>query len=111
VVVQESHVSIPTYRPAKFEALNGHPFVARVKCLARNERLEEDNNRHIMNTQITKGNWNIAKGKLKQKYADLTDDDLEYVEGREDELLGRLQRKTGRKREEIEKFIDDAYED
>jgi len=48
-----------------------------------------------------KGKWNIVKGKLKQKYADLTDDDLTYAEGKEDELLGRLQEKTGKAREEL----------
>jgi uncharacterized protein YjbJ (UPF0337 family) len=48
-----------------------------------------------------KGNWNIIKGKLKQEYADLTDDDLTYVVGKEDELLGRIQKKTGDTREEI----------
>ncbi len=42
-----------------------------------------------------KGNWNELKGKLKQKYADLTEDDLLFEEGKEDELLGRLQRKLG----------------
>ena len=42
-----------------------------------------------------KGSWNEVKGKLKQKYADLTDDDLLLVEGKEDELLGRLQKKMG----------------
>ncbi len=53
-----------------------------------------------------KGNWNVLKGKLKQEYADLTDDDLTYVEGKEDELLGRIQKKTGRTQEELQKFID-----
>jgi len=48
-----------------------------------------------------KGNWNILKGKLKQRYADLTDDDLVYVEGKEDELLGRLQKKTGLAKDEL----------
>ena len=48
-----------------------------------------------------KDNWNIIKGQLKQEYADLTDDDLNYVEGKEDELLGRIQKKTGDTREEI----------
>ncbi len=52
-----------------------------------------------------KGRWNIAKGKLKQKYADLTDDDLRYEEGKEDELIGRLQKKTGQSKEAIEKLI------
>lgn len=53
-----------------------------------------------------KGSWNIVKGKLKQKYGDLTDDDLTYVEGKEDELFGRLQKKTGESKDELKKFID-----
>ena len=48
-----------------------------------------------------KGRWNEMKGKVKQAYADLTDDDLKYEEGKEDELYGRLQRKTGQTREEV----------
>lgn len=57
-------------------------------------------------TDKLKGNWNIIKGKLKQNYADLTDDDLTYTEGQEDELLGRIQRKTGKTKDEIKDFID-----
>ena len=53
-----------------------------------------------------KGNWNEVKGKLKQKYADLTDDDLTYMEGQEDELLGRLQRRLGRSRDEIRRELE-----
>lgn len=53
-----------------------------------------------------KGNWNVIKGKLKQKYGDLTDDDLKYVEGKEDELFGRLQKKTGESKDDLKKFID-----
>jgi len=45
-----------------------------------------------------KGNWNIAKGKLKQGVARLTDDDLQFAEGKEDELIGRIQKRTGRAR-------------
>jgi uncharacterized protein YjbJ (UPF0337 family) len=48
-----------------------------------------------------KGNWNVLKGKVKQTYADLTDNDLKYEEGKEDELYGRLQKKTGKTREEV----------
>jgi uncharacterized protein YjbJ (UPF0337 family) len=48
-----------------------------------------------------KGNWNELKGKLKQKYADLSDDDLSYVEGKEDELFGKLQKKLGKSKEDI----------
>jgi uncharacterized protein YjbJ (UPF0337 family) len=58
-------------------------------------------------TDKLKGNWNQIKGKLKMQYADLTDDDLTYAEGKEDELLGRLQKKTGKSKEELQKFIDD----
>ncbi|MGB8170259.1 MAG: CsbD family protein [Chthoniobacteraceae bacterium] len=54
-----------------------------------------------------KGSWNETKGKLKQKYADLTDDDLTFAEGKEDELLGRLQMKLGRSKEEVRKEIAD----
>ena len=56
-----------------------------------------------MNTQDLKGKWNEMKGKLKQKYADLTDDDLLYVEGKEDELYGKLQQRLGKTKEELEK--------
>ena len=53
-----------------------------------------------------KGNWNVIKGKLKQEYGELTDDDLTYTEGREDELLGRIQQKTGKAKSELKEFID-----
>ena len=52
-----------------------------------------------------KGDWNIIKGKLKQKWANLTDDDLQFVEGKHDEMIGRIQKRTGEKREAIEKSI------
>ena len=48
-----------------------------------------------------KGSWNDVKGKLKQKYAQLTDDDLLFVEGKDDELLGRLQKTLGCTKEEL----------
>jgi len=56
-----------------------------------------------MNKLETKGDWNIIKGKLKQKWAKLTDDDLQYVDGKHDELFGRIQKCTGETREAIEK--------
>jgi uncharacterized protein YjbJ (UPF0337 family) len=59
-----------------------------------------------MNKLQIKGNWNRIKGSLKQKYAELTDDDLTYVEGKEDELLGRLQVKTGKTKEKITEEIN-----
>jgi len=54
-----------------------------------------------MNSTEIKGNWNILKGKLKQQYGDLTDDDLAFAEGKEDELWGRLQKRIGKTKEEI----------
>ncbi|HEX2969120.1 MAG TPA: CsbD family protein [Bacteroidales bacterium] len=58
-----------------------------------------------MNKAIFKGNWDELKGKLKQKYADLTDDDLMFVEGKEDETLGRIEKKLGKSRDEVEKIL------
>ena len=60
-----------------------------------------------MNRMILKGNWNLIKGKLKQTFSQLTDDDLQYVEGKEEELIGRIQRKVGKSREEIEKIFEE----
>lgn len=59
-----------------------------------------------MNEDQFKGKWNQIKGKLKQKYAQLTDDDLKYAEGKSDELLGRLQEKTGKTKEELKEEIN-----
>lgn len=56
-------------------------------------------------TQQVKGNWNELKGKLKQQYADLTDDDLLFEEGKEEELIGKLQKKLGKTREEVESEV------
>ncbi len=63
-----------------------------------------------MNKLEIKGNWNQIKGGLKKKYADLTDDDLTYVEGQEDQLLGKLQEKTGKSKEELTKEINSLGE-
>jgi uncharacterized protein YjbJ (UPF0337 family) len=54
-----------------------------------------------MSTLIAKGNWNIAKGKVKQKLAQLTDDDLQFIEGKEDELIGRIQKRASQTKKEI----------
>jgi uncharacterized protein YjbJ (UPF0337 family) len=59
-----------------------------------------------MNKLQFKGSWNEVKGKLKQKYAQLTDDDLTYVEGKDDELIGKLQKKLGKSAEEIRRMIE-----
>lgn len=52
-----------------------------------------------------KGSWNELKGKIKQQYASLTDDDLTYEEGKDDELIGRLQKKTGKTKEQVIDWI------
>ena len=53
-----------------------------------------------------KGGWNEMKGKIKQAYGDLTDDDLAYEEGKDDEMLGKIQKKTGKSRDELVKWIN-----
>jgi uncharacterized protein YjbJ (UPF0337 family) len=58
-----------------------------------------------MNEQLIKGNWKEMKGKLKQKYGELTDDDLTYTKGKEEELVGRLQQKLGKSKEETKKLF------
>jgi uncharacterized protein YjbJ (UPF0337 family) len=62
-----------------------------------------------MNKLQLKGNWNIAKGKLKKKWASLTDDDLRYEEGQDDELIGRIQKRTGQTREQVERALDEVF--
>ena len=59
----------------------------------------------VMNLQL-KGNWNEVKGKLKQKYGQLTDDDLMFADGKEDELLGRPQKRLGRTKDELRAEIE-----
>jgi len=60
-----------------------------------------------MNNQTLKGEWNQLKGSVKQKWADLTDDDLTHIEGSRDKLVGRLQERSGRAKEEVEREVDD----
>jgi uncharacterized protein YjbJ (UPF0337 family) len=72
-------------------------------------RVAETNNQiKTMSTLTAKGNWNIAKGKLKQKFAQLTDDDLQFAEGKEDELIGRIQKRAVQARK---KFLHEMDED
>jgi uncharacterized protein YjbJ (UPF0337 family) len=60
-----------------------------------------------MNTTEAKGNWNEQKGKLKQKFGFLTDNDLMFEEGKEDEMFGKLQIKLGKTKDDLKKFIAD----
>ena len=61
-----------------------------------------------MNKLEVKGDWNIVKGKMKQKWAKLTDNDLQYSEGKDEELFGRVQKATGETREAVEKALNKA---
>lgn len=61
-----------------------------------------------MDKLISEGHWNITKGRLKQKWAKLTEDDLQFAEGRREEMLGRIQKRTGEAREVIEKALKEA---
>lgn len=60
-----------------------------------------------MNELKIKGSWNEIKGKLKEKYAVLTDNDLAYEEGQEDQLIGKLQKKLGKTKDEVRDLIRD----
>ena len=60
-----------------------------------------------MNETTIKGGWNELKGKIKQAYGELTDDDLTYADGKEDEMWGKLQQKTGKTKDEINKAVAD----
>jgi len=61
-----------------------------------------------MTTLEIKGDWNITKGKLKQKWAKLIDSDLQYTEGKTDELIGRIQKRTGETREAVEQALKES---
>jgi uncharacterized protein YjbJ (UPF0337 family) len=62
-----------------------------------------------MNTLEIKGDWNIAKGKIKQKWARLTDDDLQYAEGEMDELIGNIYKRTGEDKEAIRTALTEMF--
>jgi len=73
-----------------------------------NKQKTDKTKRTIMTTLEIKGDWNITKGKLKQKWAKLTDHDLQYVEGKRDELIGRIQKRTGETQEAVEKALKES---
>jgi len=77
-------------------------------CRYLNGEWKQETKGNDMNTLEIKGDWNITKGKLKQKWAKLTDNDLKYVEGKSDELIGRIQKRTGETREAVEKAFKEA---
>ncbi|MEN6669058.1 CsbD family protein [Psychrobacter sp. B38] len=78
-----------------------------------NQRMDDTNmtnnnmNDTGMNSQTLKGEWNQMKGAVKQKWADLTDDDMTHIEGDRDKLVGRVQERYGHSREDAERDVDD----
>ena len=62
-----------------------------------------------MNLDVLKGNWKQAKGKVKQQWGKLTDDDIEVIEGKRDELIGKIQARYGITRDEAAKQVDEFY--
>ena len=73
--------------------------------------LRKPNPNNDMNTTQAKGDWNVIKGKLKQKWANITDDDLMNLEGKTEEALGRIQKRTGATREAIQNAMDQCEDD
>jgi len=69
-------------------------------------KLEKSGTTGAGSTLVMHGSWDDVKGQLKQNYAELTEDDLTYAEGKEDELFGKLQVKLGKTKEEIVKLIN-----
>ena len=66
--------------------------------------------RSVVNSDQLKGNWKQFKGELKKKWADITDDDLLYIEGQKDKLDGKIQERYGDRREEVKQWIDEWFE-
>ncbi len=64
----------------------------------------------VINDDQLKGNWKQFKGEFKKKWADITDDDLLYIEGKKDKLEGKIQERYGDKQEEVKKWVDEWFE-
>ncbi len=94
-------------RPFTSEVPSGCATTFAVTLTAINKH-KHKTSQSVMTKLEIKGDWNITKGKLKQKWAKLTDDDLQFAEGRQDELLGRIQKRTGETREAVEKAIKES---
>jgi uncharacterized protein YjbJ (UPF0337 family) len=77
--------------------------------LRANQNKQPKPRHNVMTTLEIKGDWNITKGKLKQKWAKLTDDDLQFAAGQQDELIGRIQKRTGENREAVEKALKEIW--
>lgn len=82
------------------------PGAGRRQCPPRRRSIERTT--HFMTILEIKGDWNITKGILREKWATLTDNDLRYVQGQGEELIGRIQKRTGETREAIERAIKES---
>jgi uncharacterized protein YjbJ (UPF0337 family) len=60
-----------------------------------------------MNELRFKGTWNEVKGKIRQKYGELTDDDLAYTKGQDEELIGKIQKRLGKTRDEVRRILEE----
>jgi uncharacterized protein YjbJ (UPF0337 family) len=109
--LQSRPTNFLAYRVRSFASLNRFRagIAARVRRFVAREATDPCSACEISITMTKlrfKGGWNEAKGKLKQKYAQLTDDDLTFAEGKDDEFLGRLQQKLGKSKEDLRKEIE-----
>ena len=87
--------------------MRGEFAIKRGKAIRRHRHPSGSGARFLgMTTMNLKGHWNEIKGKLKQKYAQLTDDDLTFAEGKEEEMLGRLQKRLGKSKEDVRAEIE-----
>jgi len=100
VSLGQTRVAQVAFRVCTFKEIDASPAFN-----ATNLRLISENLYVMTNLQF-KGSWNEVKGKVKQKYGQLTDDDLAFAEGKDDELLGRLQKKLGKSKEELQREIE-----
>lgn len=110
-VLTKNSVGIGTGRETLVDPRYPTPRVSEYFCrhvggVAKTKTKETKTN--TMTTLEIKGDWNITKGKLKQKWAKLTDDDLQLADGKHEELLGRIQKRTGETREAVEKAVKEA---
>lgn len=64
----------------------------------------------MMNTQKLQGSWNMLRGRIKEKWSNLSDDDLQFTSGRIDQLISKIQHKTGETREAIEHYLNELTE-
>jgi uncharacterized protein YjbJ (UPF0337 family) len=106
---QDELINVAAQRPAKRRLIDGeweHRQSDRLGPEVARRSVSLQRSEHWGMKLQFKGTWNEIKGKLKQKYGELTDDDLAYAEGKDDELLGRLQKRLGKAKDELRAEIE-----